>query len=443
MTIEPNQQAPQVSHTTQPKDPVKVLVFPVGTEISFEIHAALKNEKWINLIGAAMSGRSHAHFLFEKVFQVDHVVEPTWLAQLVDICLRERVQFIIPGHDDTTVALARHAEEIPATIVTSSLETCEISRSKSKTYETLCDIVRTPRIYPPDGVHEFPVFAKPDRGQGATDTRLIQKIGDLETALDEVKECLISEYLPGEEYTVDCFSDREKGVLFAGARIRRRTRNGIAVNTVCVDLPEALDLATKIQERMPFRGAWFFQVKRARDGSLAILEVAPRIPGSMAAHRVRGVNFALLSLYEAMRVPIQLRPLNIEIEMDRALKNRYQHNVFFTHVFVDLDDTLIVKGQLNAELVSFLFRCASIGKPVVLITRHANDLTETLTNYRIAQLFDKVVHLLKGELKSAYVVGESPLFIDDSFREREEVAQATNAWCFDLSMMEMLYYSSI
>lgn len=443
MAIEPSLQAAQDVLATQPGDPVKVLVFPVGTEISFEIHAALKNEKWIELIGAAAGGTSHAHFLFEKVFEVDHVAKPTWLPQLIDICVRERVRFVLPAHDDAIVALAQHAAEIPATIVTSDRETCEISRSKSKTYEALRDIVRTPRVYATDQVNEFPVFAKPDRGQGSADTRLIRNAGDLETALDEVPQCLISEYLPGEEYTVDCFSDRDSGVLFAGARMRRRMRNGIAVNTVCVELPEAFDLAEKIQNRIPFRGAWFFQVKRARDGTLAILETAPRIAGSMAAHRVRGVNFALLGLYEAMRVPVQVCPLNIDVEMDRALKNRYKHNVNFTHVFVDLDDTLIVKGQLNIELAAFLFRCATTGKPVVLITRHADDVTATLEKYRIAQLFDQVVHLLEGEPKSAHVEGERPLFIDDSFRERAEVARATNAWCFDLSMMEILYQSSV
>lgn len=443
MAIEPSPQAAQYVLATQPGDPVRVLVFPVGTEISFEIYAALKNEKWVELIGAAAGGISHAHFLFEKVFEVDHVAEPTWLPQLIDICVRERVRFILPAHDDAIVALARHAAKIPATIVTSDRETCEISRSKSKTYETLCDIVRTPRVYAADQVDEFPVFAKPDRGQGSADTRLIRNARDLETALVEVPQCLISEYLPGEEYTVDCFSDRDGGVLFAGARMRRRTRNGIAVNTICVDLPEAFDLAKKIQGRIPFRGAWFFQVKRARDGTLALLETAPRIAGSMAAHRVRGVNFALLGLYEAMRVPVQVRPLNIDVEMDRALTNRYKHNVDFTHVFVDLDDTLVVKGHLNVELAAFLFRCATSGKPVVLITRHADDVTATLAKYRIAQLFDQVVHLLEGEPKSEHVEGERPLFIDDSFRERAEVARATNAWCFDLSMMEMLYQASV
>lgn len=424
------------------KGPVKVLVFPVGTEISFELHAALKHEKWIDLIGAAAKGVSHAHFLFDKVFEVDHVAEPQWLSQLVQLCEHEEVEFILPAHDDAIVALARHEQHIPAIIVTSDLNACETARSKSATYKALRDTIRTPNVYTVNEAIAFPVFAKPDRGQGSAHTRLIRDAEELKLALDEIPECLVSEYLPGEEYTVDCFSDREKGVLFAGARMRRRTRNGIAVNTVCVNLPEAFELAQKIQDKIPFRGTWFFQIKRATDGTLALLEVAPRIAGSMAAHRVRGVNFALLSLYEALRIPIQIRPLNCALEMDRALANRYRHNVEFTDVFVDLDDTLIIKGQLNLELAAFLLKCANGGKPVVLVTRHAHDVRSTLRRYRIAEIFDDIIHLSDEEPKSAYIKGKKPLFIDDSFRERAEVANATNATCFDLSMMDMLYRSS-
>ena len=83
----------------------KVLIFPVGTEISFELYAALRNEKWVELVGAAASGSSHAHFLFDRVFEVEHVAKQQWLPQIVDLCRREGVQFILPAHDDAVVRL--------------------------------------------------------------------------------------------------------------------------------------------------------------------------------------------------------------------------------------------------------------------------------------------------------------------------------------------------
>ena len=36
-----------------------------------------------------------------------------------------------------------------------------------------------------------------------------------------------------------------------------------------------------------------FSIKKDYDGTLKLLEVAPRIGGTMATHRVIGVNFAL------------------------------------------------------------------------------------------------------------------------------------------------------
>jgi len=37
--------------------------------------------------------------------------------------------------------------------------------------------------------------------------------------------------------TVDCFSDRETGLLYADARLRVRTRAGISVRAAHIDLP--------------------------------------------------------------------------------------------------------------------------------------------------------------------------------------------------------------
>ena len=117
-----------------------------------------------------------------------------------------------------------------------------------------------------------------------------------------VVDPIICEYLPGEEYTIDCFSDRERGLLFAGARRRRRIRNGIAVNTVTEQLPEVWGIAETIGNELRLRGAWFFQLERVSGGELTLLEVAPRIAGAMAAHRVMGVNVPLLSIFEHERL---------------------------------------------------------------------------------------------------------------------------------------------
>ena len=104
------------------------------------------------------------------------------------------------------------------------------------------------------------------------------------------------------------------------------------------------------------------------------MEVGARIAGTMALHRCDGVNFPLLGIYEEERAPITIMTNNAEIRIDRALVNRYQHGLTFTTVYVDLDDTLILRGRVNTILVRLLYQCVNKGKRVVVVTRNETPL---------------------------------------------------------------------
>jgi len=416
-----------------------VLVIPAGTEIGQEIANALKRCKEVRLFGAGQDVSNHAEFTFPEYHPVRSVHEEGWIGDLVDLCHTHRIDYIFPAHDDVIVALARNDARIPATIISSPLETCEITRSKSATYRKLAGNVRVPKLFKSgDAVSDFPVLVKPDRGQGSLGITLVKDESELARALETVPDPIICEYLPGEEYTVDCFSDREKGVLFAGARVRQRTRNGISVNTQTVSLQGVEKIAQSIAGALELRGAWFFQLKRARDGELALLEVAPRVAGSMAAHRVLGVNFPLLSIFEAERLPLSVTVNGGQVELDRGLSNRYRHELKFGVVYVDLDDTLVLNSKVNTDVVTLIFQCINRGIPVKLLTRHAGELPDILSKHRLSGLFDGIIHLRNKEPKSDEITESDAILIDDSYSERMEVYTKRGIPTFDCSMIELL-----
>ena len=416
-----------------------VLVFPAGTEIGLEIFHALKSCKEINLFGAGQDISNHAKFLYAQYYSLPSIHEENWLDALTNLCETLQIDYIFPAYDDVIVALSKAKDSLPATVICPSEKVCEITRSKSKTYMYLQDVVKVPRLYAsPQEVMQYPVFIKPDQGQGSIGAKKITSKEELLSSLSELPDAIISEFLPGEEYTIDCFSDREKGLLFSGARIRGRMRNGIAVNTQTVDLPEADQIAKKIGERLSLHGAWFFQMKRSSDGSLTLLEVAPRIAGSMATHRVIGVNFPLLCIYEHERFPVHIRTNEGAVELDRALSNRYKHSIKFNVLYVDLDDTLILNQRVNEEVVRLIYQCINDRKKIVLITRHALDLHKTLVSHRLAGLFDEIIHLSKTEKKSSYINESNAIFVDDSFSERLDVANVCGIPTFDISMIELI-----
>jgi len=365
-----------------------ILVFPAGTEIGLEIFAALQFCKEVRIFGAGQDISNPARFIFPCYHVIPPIYDRDWVSQLTLLCKNLEIEYIFPAYDDVIVALNREAQHFPAKIISSPPETCEITRSKSLTYQRLAPKVRVPAVYRSMGdVPSYPVIVKPDRGQGSIGVTRVDRAADLERVLSSVTNPIICEFLPGDEFTVDCFSDRQRGLLFAGARRRRRTRNGIAVNTITETLPEAEKMATEIGAQLGLRGAWFFQVKRASDGQLVLLEVAPRIAGSMAAHRVHGVNFPLLSIFEEERQPVHIRPNTGTIELDRALGNRYRHSIEYSVLYVDLDDTLIVGDQVNLQIVKLVFQCVNRKRKVVLLTRHDGDVNHTLEQHRLVNLF--------------------------------------------------------
>ncbi len=417
---------------------LNILVFPGGTEIGMEIHKGLSQCKDIRIFSAGADVTNHAPYVFAQHDVVPNVDDPSWMVSLNKIVTKHKIDYIYPAHDDVVVALAQNARKLNAKIVSSPLQTCSVTRSKSKTYDLMSDVIPTPGIYGNLETIEYPVFVKPDKGQGSQHTHLVTNSEQLHQLLREDREYIVIENLPGEEYTVDCFSDREAGLLFCGGRQRIKTKSGISVASKSVQNDEFVAYADAISKKLTFYGAWFFQLKKDRHGINKLLEIAPRIAGTMAVHRVQGVNFALLSIYEQARVPVEILMSNGGIEISRALVNRYSCQPNYSAAYVDLDDTLILNGMVNVCLIRFLYQCINKGIRVNLITKHSDDLNQTLEKYRLAEIFDEVIHLEQSDDKAEYIRENDAILIDDSFDERKAVSRKLGILTFDCSMLEML-----
>jgi carbamoyl-phosphate synthase large subunit len=421
-----------------------VLVFPGGTEIGLEIQKALCQQKDIVLFSAGLDISNHASYVFSRHFTLPGIDNSDWLNSLNQLITDHSIDYIFPAYDDVIIALVTHASELKAKVISSPVETCIITRSKSQTYDRLNGIVPVPRLYSKtEAIDTYPIFVKPDQGQGSQNTHLVETPQYLNYLMEQTQHrYLMMEYLPGEEYTIDCFSDRDRGILFCEGRKRVRIRSGISVSSHVVTHPISRAYAEKIAQVFTFHGAWFFQIKQDAAGVYKLLEVAPRIAGTMALHRVLGINFPLMSLYEQERIPLQILTNPLTLEVDRALINRYRHSLTYSQVYVDLDNTLILNHQVNTTLIQFLYQCLNKNIRLILITKHAGNLDETLKQYRIAHLFDEVIHLGKASHKADFIQGSiqgSPsIFIDDSFSERQAVHQQLGIMTFDCSMLEML-----
>jgi hypothetical protein len=263
--------------------------------------------------------------------------------------------------------------------------------------------------------------------------------------LDEVEfytkkdpSLLIVEYLPGKMYTIECFTDRHRQLLFCEGRERARVMNGISVSSFTVKDKRFEVLAQKINENLELRGAWFFQVKENAQGELILMEIAPRIAGTSALVRNKGVNLSLLSLFDALDTDVAVFENDYELIVDRALRAAFRHNIDFKHVYLDFDDTVIFGGMVNPSIMAFVYQCINKNIKIHLLTRHKEALAQTLTKYHMQDVFDELIWLQSGEDKHASIKNHDAIFIDDSFTERKSVHDALGIPVLDSHMIESL-----
>lgn len=411
----------------------RVLVFPCGSEIGLEVYRSLRFSKDFEVYGAS-SVDDHGKYVFENyISDIPHVDDEAFVGSLAKIVDDYAFDFIFPAHDSVVLRFAQNRERINSFVVTSSAKTCEIARSKRATYKELRGIVTVPHEYTAADITEYPVFLKPDVGQGSKGTYKAMNAGDVEFYVRKDPSLMILEYLPGEEYTVDCFTDKDGNLLYAGARVRARTSNGISMNSKPVSGQEFHEIAQRINNRIEFRGVWFFQLKRNSEDQLVLLEIAPRIAGTMAVSRMKGANLALLSLYDAMGLGVSIITNDFDPEVDRALHSRYRLPVKFNTVYIDFDDTILLGGKINYLLIALIYKFREAGKKIILITKHIHVIEDTLKEHKITEsIFDEIIVLKAEDKKSLHIESEA-IFIDDSFAERMSVLEYNKIPVFDIS----------
>ncbi len=285
---------------------------------------------------------------------------------------------------------------------------------------------------------DYPVFLKPDVGQGSKGTYKANSLNDVEFYIRKDPSLLIIEYLPGKEFTIDCFTNTEGELLFCEGRERARIQNGISVNSSLHKNKDFREVAEKINKTLSFKGVWFFQLKENEHGVLVLMEIAPRVAGTMGLVRCRGVNLPLLSLFNEAGNNVSIVENNCSIIIDRALENRYHHDIKYSHVYIDFDDLVVFNNKVNPLVLAFVYQCINKNIKINLITRHKKDIKLTLKKYRLNHIFDEIILIDDDSQKYTHIKEKDAIFIDDSFAERKAIHDKCGIPVFDVHMVESL-----
>lgn len=420
-----------------------ILVFPCGSEVALEIHRSLRYSAHFNLVGAS-SVDDHGRFVFKNyISNLPFYDDKNFIEFLSEVIREHKIDAIYPAMDSVAKLLKKHEEELGCIVIGSNYEVTETVSSKNMTYKLLSNVIPCPKwVIDLKDVSLYPVFLKPDQGYGSRNIKLAHSKLEAENFIENKKEKYVyCEYLPGKEYTIDCFSDRKGNLLFSGSRERVRVSNGISVSTYAAKEHNVIfkEIAEKINSTLLPRGAWFFQMKENDKGQPTLLEVAARLGGSSSYFRAKGVNFAMLSAFDAFEYDVAVHTNDYDVELDRALDNKYKIDIEYQTIYVDFDDCILINDKINTKLVGFLYQSINDNIRIVLLTRHSGNIIEKLESLKISPIFDEIIHLRLEELKSDFIKKETqPIFIDDSYAERLDVSLNLNIPVFSPDMIEAL-----
>ncbi len=287
---------------------------------------------------------------------------PSFAETLLSVCKKNSIDIVLPLVTRELIPLAAHKtafEEAGIKIPVSPAASLEIANNKSRLYEFLqWRGLPVPDFRVVETVEQFkeavkdlgypgkPVCFKPSVSNGSRGFRIIServdeqdllfnhKTGSVYITLQEAirilstgkfPELLVSEYLPGDEYSVDCLANNGE-VKLAAPRLRKRMINGISVEGEFVQHEDIMAYCIHIIRELKLHGNIGIQVKQSAGGSFLILEINPRVQGSISAGLGAGINLPVLAIKQELGLPVSANELKVKWGTKFS---RYWEDVFY------------------------------------------------------------------------------------------------------------------
>ena len=235
---------------------------------------------------------------------------------------RHKYDVLVPMFDVTLLPLARSRSEIERLTRFPFLDYGSLMRGRDKAWTVAiarqCN-VRVPATYTVDSEEQIesaleslgvPVIVRPRKTSRSRGLRLVARRDDVPQAWREVSSCfgpaIVQEYVPwgGFTYDVDVLMnhDSEPRAVFVAKRLR--TYPSMAGPTACgqgVEYPELADTAVRLLQKLGWRGPAEVEFRiDPRDGLPTLMEINPRLWGSLYTAMVAGVDFPYLLYRMAM-----------------------------------------------------------------------------------------------------------------------------------------------
>jgi carbamoyl-phosphate synthase large subunit len=327
---------------------IHILMTGAGAPGAPGIIRCLLQDRVVKLTVADANDEATGKYLHHDFIRIPHSSDPLFIDQVMDICKRSNIQLIMPLVTKELFEFSGHKERFEKEgikILVSSKESIAIANNKSECYKFLLEKgIAVPRFYVTNTLEEFIHAAfelgypersfcfKPSLSNGSRGVRIVDdSINETDQLFNEkpynlfityshalnifssgiIPELLVSENLPGEEYSVDCLC-KDGEALLVVPRLRKKMINGISVEGEFVKDEAIIEYCREIIKAIKLHGNIGIQVKRNENGEALLLEINPRVQGTIVAGLGAGVNLPLLAVKQELGLEISAEEINIK-----------------------------------------------------------------------------------------------------------------------------------
>jgi carbamoyl-phosphate synthase large subunit len=253
--------------------------------------------------------------------------DPGFTDALLALSRRERADVVLPTVDSELLPVSERRADFAAAgaaVIVASPDTLRMCLDKWALHVACEGEVRVPSSVILDADFDpasvpLPVIVKPRTGSGSRGIHLVKDVETL-AAFEPDGTNLVQEHLPGEEFSLDVIARADGHVLGVVPRERLKVDSGIAITGRTIRDDALETYGRRVAELIGLTTVANVQVKRAADGTWALLEVNARFPGTMPLTIAAGIDMPALAVREALGEVLPDGPLPFqEIGMVRYM----------------------------------------------------------------------------------------------------------------------------
>lgn len=340
---------------------IHILITGVGRRVelmqAFRL-AALKLNINLKLYGADMAGTAPALAYCDYTRRVCAMRDPQYIQQLVDICVGDKIDLVIPTIDTDLLVLSQNVdafEKVGTKVLISKPDKILICRDKNNTgkFFESCSL-KAPRTYNNHKEYpgSYPCFIKPKDGSSSINAFKVEDEEELVVYAGQVEDYIIQPFVEGREFTIDIFCDFDGNPIYITPRERVQVRAGEVLKTQIFMDETMIEDAKKLCEAFKPCGPMTVQLIQDRNtGDNYYIEINPRYGGGAPLSMKSGARSAeaLLMLLCGEVVEYQENA-----SCNGAIYSRFDQSVCISEgddtqpvkgVIFDLDDTLYSEKQ--------------------------------------------------------------------------------------------------